>query len=72
VRTLVTEAVVNESGDPELLLKRAERQIKELKQELAMRDMLRWGCRSWHRLCDSTANTFHLAPLVPYLDPTAA
>ena len=41
VRTLVTEAVVNESGDPELLLKRAERQIKELKQELAMRDMLR-------------------------------
>jgi hypothetical protein len=43
VRTLTTEAVVNESGDPALLLKRAERQIKELKQELAMRDMLRWG-----------------------------
>lgn len=41
VRTLVTEATVNESSDPGLLLRRYERQIRELKQELAMRDMLR-------------------------------
>ncbi len=41
VRSLVTEAVVNESADPGLLVKRYERQIRELKQELAMRDMLR-------------------------------
>jgi len=41
VRSLVSEAVVNESSDPGLLIKRYERQIKELKQELAMRDMLR-------------------------------
>ncbi len=42
VKTLLTDAVVNESADPTLLLKRAERQIRELKQELTMRDMLRW------------------------------
>lgn len=42
-KLLVTDAVVNESADPALLLKRAERQVRELKQELAMRDMLRWG-----------------------------
>ncbi len=41
VKSLVTEPVVMESTDPQLLLKRAERQIKELKAELAMRDMLR-------------------------------
>lgn len=40
VRTLTTDAIVNESTDPMLLLKRYERQIKELKQELAMRDTL--------------------------------
>jgi kinesin family protein 6/9 len=33
--------VVNESSDPVLLVRRYERQIRELKQELAMRDMLR-------------------------------
>lgn len=37
----MTEAVVNESSDPALLVKRYERQVRELKQELAMRDMLR-------------------------------
>lgn len=41
MRTLETNAVVNESADPALLLKRYERQVRELKQELAMRDMLR-------------------------------
>ena len=40
VRTLVTVVGVNESSDPSLLLRRYERQIKELKQELAMRDAL--------------------------------
>eukprot|EP00879_Flechtneria_rotunda_P027678 GHRR01029659.1.p1 GENE.GHRR01029659.1~~GHRR01029659.1.p1 ORF type:complete len:728 (+),score=322.72 GHRR01029659.1:391-2574(+) len=39
-RCLETEAVVNESDDPGLALHKAERQIRELKQELAMRDML--------------------------------
>lgn len=37
---LQTEASVNESGDPLLALRRAERQVRELRQELAMRDML--------------------------------
>ena len=41
VRTLETEALVNESTDPTLMLRRYERQIKELKQELAMKDTLR-------------------------------
>lgn len=41
MRSLVTSAVVNESSDPVLLVRRYERQIRELKQELAMRDMLR-------------------------------
>jgi kinesin family protein 6/9 len=36
----VTDVGVNESSDPMLLLRRYERQIKELKQELAMRDAL--------------------------------
>lgn len=40
VRCLQTDAQVNESADPLLALKKAERQIKELRQELAMRDML--------------------------------
>lgn len=40
VRCLQTDAQVNESSDPLLALKKAERQIKELRQELAMRDML--------------------------------
>ena len=43
VRSLVTEAAVNESADPALLLRRYERQVKELKAELAMRDALRWA-----------------------------
>jgi kinesin family protein 6/9 len=34
------EAVINVQQDPELLLKRMEREIKELKQELAMHDTL--------------------------------
>ncbi|MEW5314042.1 MAG: hypothetical protein WDW38_005568 [Sanguina aurantia] len=41
VRTLVTDVSLNESSDPALLIKKYERQIKELKQELAMRDSLR-------------------------------
>lgn len=40
VRCLQTDAEVNESADPLLALHKAERQIKELRQELAMRDML--------------------------------
>lgn len=40
VRCLETSAVVNESADPVLALRKAERQVKELRQELAMRDML--------------------------------
>jgi len=40
VRMLVTDIGVNESSDPSLLLRRCERQVKELKQELAMRDAL--------------------------------
>ncbi|GFR47649.1 hypothetical protein Agub_g9392 [Astrephomene gubernaculifera] len=40
VRTLTTQLAVNESSDPGLLLRRYERQIKELKAELAMRDTL--------------------------------
>jgi len=39
-----------ESSDPALLLRRYERQIKELKQELAMRDALRSGNSSEHKL----------------------
>eukprot|EP00899_Mesostigma_viride_P011692 jgi/Mesvir1/20523/Mv25338-RA.1 len=38
VRSLSTNAVVNESHDPAILLRRYERQIAELKQELVMRD----------------------------------
>lgn len=38
VRTLTTDAVVNESKDPHVLVRKYERQIAELKQELAMRD----------------------------------
>lgn len=34
------EAVVNVQQDPELLLKKLEREIKELKQELTMHDTL--------------------------------
>ena len=34
------EAVINVQQDPELLLKRMEKEIKELKQELAMHDTL--------------------------------
>ena len=46
VRTLTTDVSQLESADPALLAKRYERQIKELKQELALRDTLRWvqGC----------------------------
>ena len=38
MRTLTTNAVVNESKDPHVLIRKYERQIAELKQELAMRD----------------------------------
>lgn len=41
MRTLTTDLAANESTDPGLLLRRYERQIKELKAELAMRDTLR-------------------------------
>eukprot|EP00798_Chlamydomonas_sp_ICE-L_P026444 gene26444-17543_t len=40
VRTLVNEVASIESNDPALLLKKYERQITELKQELALRDTL--------------------------------
>ena len=40
VQSLVTNTRQNESSDPALLLKRYERQVQELKQELAMRDTL--------------------------------
>ncbi|KAK3249053.1 Kinesin heavy chain [Cymbomonas tetramitiformis] len=40
VKTLMTDAVINERNDPTLLLRKYERQIYELKQELAMRDTL--------------------------------
>ncbi|KAL6745955.1 kinesin-like protein [Haematococcus lacustris] len=40
VRTLTTDVSVSESNDPGLLLKRYERQVRELRQELAMRDAL--------------------------------
>ena len=39
-RSLETAPVANESGDPALALARAERQLRELRAELAMRDML--------------------------------
>ena len=41
----LTDVGINESNDPSLLLRRYERQVKELKQELAMRDALRCGRR---------------------------
>jgi kinesin family protein 6/9 len=34
------EAIINVQQDPELLLKKMEREIKELKQELSMHDTL--------------------------------
>ncbi|UPR05061.1 kinesin [Chloropicon primus] len=40
VRQLTTNAVVNERRDPEFLVKKYERQVANLKQELAMRDAL--------------------------------
>jgi hypothetical protein len=40
VRYLQTDPAVNESADPLLALAKAERQLRELRQELAMRDML--------------------------------
>lgn len=72
VRSLTTDAVVNESADPGLLLKRYERQIKELKQELAMRDALRCGPLQaalsvgvpprWHKLWTQGACACRLPP----------
>ncbi|ACO63266.1 kinesin-like protein KLP1 [Micromonas commoda] len=38
VMTLQTKAVVNESKDPRVIIRKHERQIRELKQELAMHD----------------------------------
>jgi len=40
VKTLTTDISINERNDPTLLLRKYERQIAELKQELAMRDTL--------------------------------
>ncbi|GBG60933.1 hypothetical protein CBR_g16055 [Chara braunii] len=40
VRALTTYAVVNEKSDPATMIRRYERQIADLKQELAMRDTL--------------------------------
>lgn len=38
VRTLTTNAIINESNDPSVMMRKYQRQIAELKQELAMRD----------------------------------
>lgn len=40
VRLITSELSLTESSDPSLLLRKYERQIKELKAELAMRDTL--------------------------------
>jgi len=40
VRQLQTDSVINESNDPGFLMRKYERIIRELKQELAMRDAL--------------------------------
>ena len=40
VRMLTTNAVINERRDPEFLVKKYERQVANLKQELAMKDAL--------------------------------
>lgn len=40
VKTLITDANINQRNDPTMLLRKYERQIAELKQELAMRDTL--------------------------------
>jgi kinesin family protein 6/9 len=43
VRMLTSNLSLAESADTNLLLRRYERQIRELKQELAMRDALRYS-----------------------------
>ncbi|GIM16156.1 hypothetical protein Vretimale_18808 [Volvox reticuliferus] len=60
VRTLTTDLAVNESNDPGLLLRRYERQIKELKAELAMRDTLSGRARvSYDDLTDDELRELH-------------
>ncbi|GIL58915.1 hypothetical protein Vafri_13928 [Volvox africanus] len=60
VRTLTTDLAVNESNDPGLLLRRYERQIKELKAELAMRDTLGGRARvSYDDLTDDELRELH-------------
>ncbi|EFJ50296.1 Kif9 type kinesin [Volvox carteri f. nagariensis] len=60
VRTLTTDLAVNESNDPGLLLRRYERQIRELKQELAMRDTLSGRARvSYDDLTDDELRDLH-------------
>jgi hypothetical protein len=64
VRCLETSAVVNESSDPVLALRKAERQVKELRQELAMRDMLRCARKAiWilGAFCERSEPTMHTA-----------
>ncbi|KXZ54349.1 hypothetical protein GPECTOR_5g430 [Gonium pectorale] len=61
VRTLTTDLAVNESTDPALLLRRYERQIKELKAELAMRDTLSGRSRvSYDDLTDDELRDLHV------------
>ncbi|KAG2434981.1 hypothetical protein HYH02_011980 [Chlamydomonas schloesseri] len=60
VRTLTTDLALNESNDPALLLRRYERQIKELKAELAMRDTLSGKGRvSYDDLTDDELRELH-------------
>ncbi|GLC42055.1 Kinesin heavy chain [Pleodorina starrii] len=60
VRTLTTDLAVNESNDPGLLLRRYERQIRELKAELAMRDTLSGRSRvSYDDLTDDELRDLH-------------
>lgn len=60
VRTLTTDLALNESNDPALLLRRYERQIAELKAELAMRDTLSGRSRvSYDDLTDDEQRELH-------------
>ncbi len=51
VRTLTSDLRLAESSDDAMLLRRYERQIRELKQELSMRDALRCAARAVRVLC---------------------
>lgn len=71
VRMLQTEPIVNESSDPEFLVRKYQRQVQELRQELAMRDSL--AGRSFVNYADATeAELTELRALLQrYLDGDA-